>query len=82
MPKTLGKISRRDFLKAGTCGAMTIGPLVNTIAQLSLMNSASASALGGTNLVCDDYKALVCVFLRGSCDMNNVLIPVERQPSS
>ncbi len=76
MPKTLGKISRRDFLKAGTCGAMTIGPLVNTIAQLSLINSASASALGGTNLVGDDYKALVCVFLRGGCDMNNVLIPV------
>lgn len=76
MPKTLGKLSRRDFLKAGTCGAMTIGPLVNTIAQLSLINSASASALGGTALVGSDYKALVCVFLRGGCDMNNVLIPV------
>lgn len=75
MPKTLGKISRRDFLKAGTCGAMTIGPLVNTIAQLSLINSASASAVGGTALVGSDYKALVCVFLRGGCDMNNVLIP-------
>ena len=76
MPKYLGKISRRDFLKAGTCGAMTIGPLVNTIAQLSLINSASASALGGTSLVGSDYKALVCLFLRGGCDMNNVLIPV------
>jgi len=76
MPKYLGKISRRDFLKAGTCGAMTIGPLVNTIAQLSLINSASASALGGTALVGNDYKALVCIFLRGGCDMNNVLIPI------
>jgi len=55
---------------------MTIGPLINTIAQLSLINSASASALGGTSLVGTDYKALVCIFLRGGCDMNNVLIPV------
>lgn len=82
MPKYLGKISRRDFLKAGTCGAMTIGPLVNTIAQLSLINSASASALGGTALVGSDYKALVCVFLRGGCDMNNVLIPVGGNPQA
>ncbi|MEM8866789.1 MAG: DUF1501 domain-containing protein [Verrucomicrobiota bacterium] len=80
MPKTLGKISRRDFLKAGTCGAMTIGPLVNTIAQLSLINSASASTLGGTTLVGSDYKALVCIFLRGGCDMNNVVIPIGSNP--
>ena len=36
-------LSRRAFLKAGTCGAMTIGPLVNSIAQLSLINTASAN---------------------------------------
>lgn len=76
MPKELNKISRRQFLRAGTCGAMTIGPLVNTIAQLSLINSASASATGPA-VVGSDYKALVCIFLRGGCDMNNVLIPIS-----
>lgn len=75
MSKVLKNISRRQFLKAGTCGAMTIGPLVNTIAQLSLMNSAAASAANSLS-VGSDYKALVCIFLRGGCDMNNVLIPV------
>ncbi|MFC5049570.1 DUF1501 domain-containing protein [Rubritalea spongiae] len=82
MPKHLGNLSRRDFLKAGTCGAMSIGPLINTIAQLSLINSASASSLGGATLVGNDYKALVCVFLRGGCDMNNVLIPVGSNPQA
>lgn len=82
MSKVLKKISRRQFLKAGTCGAMTIGPLINTIAQLSLINSASASALGGNTLVGSDYKALVCIFLRGGCDMNNVLIPVSGNPQA
>ncbi|MGJ8639751.1 MAG: DUF1501 domain-containing protein [Opitutaceae bacterium] len=75
MAKELKNISRRQFLRAGTCGAMTIGPLVNTIAQLSLINSAAASA--SNSLTVDlEYKALVCIFLRGGCDMNNVLIPV------
>ncbi len=82
MSKILKKISRRQFLKAGTCGAMTIGPLVNTIAQLSLINSASASSLGGGTLVGSDYKALVCIFLRGGCDMNNVLIPTSGNPQA
>tara|TARA_B110000093_G_scaffold154411_1_gene170712 strand:- start:1178 stop:2731 length:1554 start_codon:yes stop_codon:yes gene_type:complete len=82
MSKILKKISRRQFLKAGTCGAMTIGPLVNTIAQLSLINSASASALGGGALIGSDYKALVCVFLRGGCDTNNVLIPIGSHPQA
>lgn len=81
MSKNLKNISRRQFLKAGTCGAMTIGPLVNTIAQLSLINSAAASALGSTP-VGNDYKALVCVFLRGGCDMNNVLIPITTNPQA
>jgi uncharacterized protein (DUF1501 family) len=75
MSKILKNISRRQFLKAGTCGAMGIGPLVNTIAQLSLINSASASALGSNALIGSDYKALVCIFLRGGCDTNNILIP-------
>ena len=70
------KISRRDFLRYGTCGAMGIGSLVNTISQLSLINSAVASTVGGVDVVGADYKALVCLFLRGGCDMNNVLIPV------
>ena len=70
------KISRRDFLRYGTCGAMGIGSLVNTISQLSLINSAVASTVGGVDVVGSDYKALVCLFLRGGCDMNNVLIPV------
>ena len=82
MSKILKNISRRQFLKAGTCGAMTIGPLVNTIAQLSLINSASASALGGSSLVGSDYKALVCIFLRGGCDTNNVLIPRGTNPQA
>ena len=70
------QLSRRDFLRYGTCGAMGIGSIVNTLSQLTLINSAAASTVGGSDVVGNDYKALICVFLRGGCDMNNVLIPV------
>lgn len=77
------QISRRKFLTTGTCGAMGIGSIVNTIAQLQLINSAAAATgPGGLDVVGNDYKALVCVFLRGGCDMNNVLIPINGNPQA
>jgi len=79
MPRNLNRISRRQFIRDGSCGAMSIGPLVNTIAQLSLINSATAST-GDPSYDPSDYKALVCIFLSGGCDANNVLIPRSSHP--
>lgn len=76
------KISRRKFLATGTCGAMGIGSLVNTLAQLQLINAAAAADVSGSDVVGGDYKALVCLFLRGGCDTNNVLIPVAGNPQA
>jgi uncharacterized protein (DUF1501 family) len=58
------QILRRNFLKG--LGAITAA---NTIPSLSLMN-AYAQAAG-------DYKALVCVFLYGGNDGNNLVVPVQ-----
>ena len=58
---------------------MGIASIVNTLSQLQLVNSAAASTLGS---VSTDYKALVCIFLRGGVDMNNVLIPVGAHPQA
>jgi uncharacterized protein (DUF1501 family) len=79
MSRNLNSISRRQFLKAGSCGAMSIGPLVNTMAQLSLINSAVA-ATGNPAYDPGDYKALVCIFLSGGVDANNILIPRGSNP--
>ncbi|MEP4077962.1 DUF1501 domain-containing protein [Haloferula sp.] len=76
------KISRRKFLQTGTCGAMGIGSLINTVAQLQLINAAAASNIGGSDVIGGDYKALVCLFLRGGCDTNNVLIPTVGNPQA
>jgi uncharacterized protein (DUF1501 family) len=76
------KISRRKFLATGTCGTMGLGSLINTVAQLQLINSAAAANVGGVDVVGSDYKALVCLFLRGGCDSNNVIIPTAGNPQA
>lgn len=61
---------------------MGIASIVNTLSQLQLINSAVAATVDGADVIGDDYKALVCVFLRGGCDMNNVIIPVIGNPQA
>jgi uncharacterized protein (DUF1501 family) len=58
------QILRRNFLKS--LGAITAA---NTLPGLSLMNAYAQAA--------NDYKALVCVFLYGGNDANNMVVPVQ-----
>lgn len=61
--------NRRDFMLRSTCAGMGITSLVNTLAQLNMIGAASAQGAPS------DYKALVCVFLNGGNDSNNLLFP-------
>jgi uncharacterized protein (DUF1501 family) len=58
------QILRRNFLKG--LAAITAA---NTVPRLSLMNAYAQAAT--------DYKALVCVFLYGGNDGNNMVVPVQ-----
>jgi uncharacterized protein (DUF1501 family) len=58
------QILRRNFLKG--VGAITAA---NAIPGLSLMNAYAQSTTG--------HKALVCVFLYGGNDANNMVVPVQ-----
>ncbi|MCB1225579.1 MAG: DUF1501 domain-containing protein [Verrucomicrobiales bacterium] len=61
--------TRRRFLAQSGCGAMGALSMVNTLAHLKLMQGALAQSAGS------GYKALVCVFLNGGNDSNNLFIP-------
>ncbi|NWK57611.1 DUF1501 domain-containing protein [Verrucomicrobiaceae bacterium N1E253] len=64
--------SRRDFLRQSACASLGVTGLVNMLAHMRLMTAAMAqgsSPAGG-------YKALVCVFLNGGNDSNNMLLPI------
>ena len=61
--------TRREFLRRA--GALTAGGLGARLAPLS----ALAVATGAHAQMATDYKALVCVFLYGGVDGNNLVVP-------
>ncbi len=64
--------TRRQFLRQAACAALGATGLVNTVWDLRRINAATA--IGSTPT---DYKALVCLFLYGGNDGNNVLVPTD-----
>lgn len=63
-------ISRRNFLQRFGTAAAGATVLSRTIRELKILNSAMAAGPDP-----QDYKALICVFLNGGNDSNNMLIP-------
>jgi uncharacterized protein (DUF1501 family) len=60
--------TRRDFIRLSCCSAATLSAL----AGLGRFGMMSALAAGPT---CTGYKALVCIFLFGGNDSNNLIVP-------
>jgi uncharacterized protein (DUF1501 family) len=68
-PFVLRHSSRREFIRRAACAAIGTAALTSAIRDLRFMNAAVAQ----TNIT--DYKALICVFLQGGNDSNNLVIP-------
>ena len=65
--------TRRGFLRQAACAALGTVSLTNTIRDLRIINAAIGHT-GHAHLT--DYKALVCIFLSGGNDANNLLVPI------
>lgn len=65
--------TRRDFFRTAGCAAMGSLGISSTIRDFRLINSALAQGGGAGEF--SDYKALVCIFLNGGNDSNNLVIP-------
>ncbi len=63
--------NRREFLVRA--GALTAGGLASRLAPISLLGLAA----GAHAQAASDYKALVCVFLYGGVDGNNLVVPID-----
>jgi uncharacterized protein (DUF1501 family) len=66
-------LTRRTFLKQSTGSLLASSALVNTLFHLKGIGSAIAANCGPI----PDFKALVCVFMRGGNDTHNWLAPIS-----
>jgi uncharacterized protein (DUF1501 family) len=64
----MGKWNRREFLRT-TCCSAAAGFAAASFSRFGLVNALAQNAT--------DYKALVCVFLFGGNDSNNMVIPYD-----
>ena len=64
----MGRWNRREFLKT-TCCSAAAGFAAASFSRFGLVNALAQNA--------SDYKALVCVFLFGGNDSNNMVIPYD-----
>jgi len=67
--KNISVLTRRDFLRRAACAAVGTVAMTSAIRDLRFMNAAVAQS----NI--SDYKALVCIFLQGGNDANNLIVP-------
>ena len=63
-------ITRRDFLRSSACalGSMALASSIDTFGIVHALTPQAAS----------DYKALVCIFLNGGNDGNNMLVSLDQ----
>lgn len=64
-------ISRREFFRQSSCAALGTLASANMIRDLRIVNSAAVLSAPADS----EYKALVCIFLSGGNDSNNLVIP-------
>lgn len=64
--------SRRKFLRTSVCG-LTGAAMLASMEKLNLVNAMVQQQPD----VASDYKALVCIFLAGGSDCNNMIVPFD-----
>src|SRR5512144_2906316 len=65
-------ITRREFLEKAGCGLVTAAALNIGLEKLGLM-AAHAQVASAPS----DFRALVCIFMSGGNDANNMVIPMD-----
>ena len=66
-------VSRRQFIRQAACAAVGTTSIASTVWNLRAINAATAQALTAGA----DFRALVCLFLYGGNDANNMVVPID-----
>ena len=65
------EISRRHFIRQAACAAVGTTSLASTVWNLRAINATTAQAIGSSA----EFRSLVCLFLYGGNDANNMIVP-------
>lgn len=65
---------RRDFL-AKSCGALSMVALATQMRHFGVMSAMAQVRRPRSLAVPSDYRALVCIFMQGGNDSNNMVVP-------
>src|SRR5271154_2647442 len=66
-------LTRRDFVRSSCCTAAALGVATN-FSRFGLIHALAQSTT--------DFRALVCIFLFGGNDSNNLLVPNDSSAST
>src|SRR6476661_2998483 len=66
-------ISRRNFIRQAACAALGTTSIASTVWNLRAVNAAAAQALSTGS----EFRSLVCLFLYGGNDANNMIVPTD-----
>src|SRR5258708_35562226 len=70
--------TRRHFMRQACCAAVGATGFLSSLAQLRLIGAMAADSLASSSaLAVPDYKALVCLFMAGGNDSNNLIVPTS-----
>jgi uncharacterized protein (DUF1501 family) len=61
-------ISRRNFLRMSGCSALSLAAMASGLDRFSMVHALAQGS---------GYKALVCIFLNGGNDGNNLVVPLD-----
>lgn len=75
MKDSSSNLSRRDFIGQSVCAGFGLSGILNAMGTLRLFN-ATLAAQGPPP---SDYRALICLFLFGGNDSNNMLVPYDQE---
>jgi uncharacterized protein (DUF1501 family) len=75
-------LSRRHFIGASCCAAVGATGLLSSLASLRLIGAVASPDNGprvpaAATAIGPDFKALVCLFLQGGNDANNLIVPYD-----
>jgi uncharacterized protein (DUF1501 family) len=79
MKPSVPDLSRRRFISQACCAAVGATGFLSSLASLRLIGAAASPGNNpiGAASTASDYKALVCLFLQGGNDANNLIIPTD-----